>query len=208
MPRTNRHLTKGLDGRPAALVHEAVKQSRVLPYEIRPVWSGALLHGPGYTVSQAAGDNMWLHRAIYAAPAGSVVVACTDDPAFGYWGELMARAALSRGLAGLVIEGGVRDVDALESLGFPVFASAICMRGTSKDPECRGALAGPIYLGDALVCTGDLVVGDRDGVVVVPGAALATVERRVRAREAEERRLREGLAAGARLPDLLRGARE
>lgn len=208
MPQTHPYLTKGLDGCPAALVHEAVRESRVLPYGIRQVWSGALLRGPGYTVSQAGGDNVWLHRAIYAAPAGSVIVAATDDPAFGYWGELMARAALSRGLAGLVIQGGVRDVDALESLGFPVFASAICMRGTSKDPECRGALGDPIFLGDAPVCTGDLLVGDRDGVVVVPGAALATVERRVRAREAEERRLREGLAAGDRLPDLLRGARE
>jgi regulator of RNase E activity RraA len=150
-----------------------------------------------------------------------VIVAVTGAPAFGYWGELMTRAAQARGLAGLVILGGVRDVDALEALGFPVFASAVCMRGTSKDPLCPGTLGEPVRLGEAVVSPGDLVVGDRDGVVALPmgcagdrsaddradeaprRAAVTALAERARAREAAEERIREALAGGERLMNLL-----
>jgi 4-hydroxy-4-methyl-2-oxoglutarate aldolase len=187
----------------AASLHEVAERAKVLPSRLRPVWSGATLRGPAYTVAQAAGDNTWLHRAIYEAPAGSVLVATTGSTEYGYWGELMARAALQKGLAGLVIEGGVRDIDALEGLGFPVFASAICIRGTNKDPGCDGSLGVPILLGDARVSTGDFVVADRDGIVVLPTGALKEIAARALAREDSEEAIREALARGQRLCDIV-----
>ncbi|MEN8375891.1 MAG: RraA family protein [Gemmatimonadota bacterium] len=187
----------------AATLHEAAGRSWVLPYELRPVWPGARVFGPAYTVSQEAGSNGWLHRAIYGAPTGAVLVVVTGDRAFGYWGELMASAALERGLAGLVIEGGVRDVEELERLGFPVFASAVCMRGTQKLPLGEGGLGEPLALGRARVRSGDLVVGDRDGVVVLPAEGLDGVMERAERREAKEKRMLQRLHDGERLLDLV-----
>lgn len=203
MHTRNPTFVERLAGCPAALLHEAVPESRVLTPEIRPVWAGAALRGLAYTVRLPAGDNGWLHRAIYESAPGAVIVATAEAMEHGYWGELMARAALGRGLAGLVIHGGVRDVDALRNLRFPVFASAICPRGTSKDLTRPGAVAEPILVEEVSVSTGDLVLGDADGVVVVPAGRLEAVEACVVHRREEERRLRERLAAGDRLVDLV-----
>src|SRR6476619_5541292 len=97
---------------------------------LRPVWAGARVAAPAYTARCAPGDNLGLHVAVTTAPAGSVLVAEMDGlDDFGYWGEVLTTAAEARGLVGLVIDGCVRDVDALERHGFPVFSTGIALTG-------------------------------------------------------------------------------
>lgn len=196
-------LLEDLAAHSAATLHEAAPGSAVLPWNLRPAWPGAKLLGPAFTVAQAPGRNGWLHRAIYEAPRGSVLVVDTGDRGYGYWGELMSRAALECGLQGLVIHGGVRDVDAVEALGFPVFASAVCMRGTEKAPDEPGSLGRPLVLGDARIASGDVIVGDRDGVTVIPASDLHDLPARAAARERRETDVRKAIAGGGTLKDLV-----
>jgi 4-hydroxy-4-methyl-2-oxoglutarate aldolase len=115
---------------------------------------------------------------------------------YGYWGEIMATAAQERGIAGLVISGCVRDAVQIQRLGFPVFSTGTCIRGTVKDPERPGALGGRLRLGDVLVSPGDLVVGDADGVVVVPRDAAEQAVADGEARERKEAGVMDQLRAG------------
>jgi 4-hydroxy-4-methyl-2-oxoglutarate aldolase len=150
-------------------------------HTIRASWIGAAVAGPAYTVRGSGGDNLALHRAVVAAPPSHVVVADVEGAAHGHWGEILAVAAQQRGILGLVIDGGVRDRDRLRALDFPVFSRHDSIRGTRKD--VAGGLGVPIRLGGVPVRTGDLVVGDTDGVVVVPServpAVLEEADRRV-----------------------------
>lgn len=184
---------------PAATLHEAGGRIGVLPREIRPVGRAMRVCGPAVTVASPGGDNLWLHRAIYVARPGDVLVVHVSG-AFdhGYWGEIMAGAAMERGLGGLVIDGCVRDGDLLEELGFPVFARGLCIRGTGKDFGARGWINHPVLIGDLTVSAGDLVVGDRDGVVVVPGPRAQAVVAAAEQREAKEAHVMQRIAAGDR----------
>jgi 4-hydroxy-4-methyl-2-oxoglutarate aldolase len=162
--------------------------------DIRATWSGARVAGPAFTVQGAGGDNLALHRAVYSAPAGSVLVVDVNEAEFGHWGEVLAVAAQAREIAGLVIDGGVRDSAEMKELGFSVFSRNNSVRGTRK--LFRGALGIEIEVGGVSVRTGDTVVGDADGVVVLPAMiASAVVEQsdaRVRKEEEIIRRLRAG----------------
>jgi 4-hydroxy-4-methyl-2-oxoglutarate aldolase len=152
---------------------------------IRAAWPGARLVGPAYTVSCAPGDNLAVHIAVAQAPAGSVlVVGASQIPERGYWGEVLTTGAEARGLAGLVIEGGVRDVAALEAHGFPVFSTVIALRGATKFGP--GSVGRTVRVGDVDVETGDWIVGDADGVTVVPAAGLETVLSAGQARASKE----------------------
>jgi len=169
---------------------------------IRPVWPGARLAAPAVPVRCTPGDNLAIHVAVANATAGAALVvdvgAMTD---LGYWGEVLTTAALARGIAGLVIDGGVRDVDALERLGFPVFARLVALPGaTKRQPGSIGATA---HVGDVDVSLGDWVVGDADGVVVVPGASLGDVAGAGRARADKEARMFDALRSGATTIELL-----
>jgi 4-hydroxy-4-methyl-2-oxoglutarate aldolase len=145
--------------------------ARSMPPRIRPVWPGAVVAGPAYPVRCTAGDNLAIHVAVARAPAGSVLVVDVGDvPARGYWGEVLTTGALSRGLAGLVIDGGVRDVAALERLAFPVFSRMVALPGATK--SSRGTVGVDTEVAGVRVSWGDWVVGDVDGVVVVPGSDL------------------------------------
>ena len=127
--------------------------------------------GPALTVHSPGGDNLWLHRALDVAQPGDVlVVHVSGAHEHGYWGEIMTTMAKVRGLAGLVIDGCVRDGVLLEQIGFPVFARGLCIRGTGKDYGAIGWIGEPVLIGDVTVSAGDLVVGDGDGVVAVPRA--------------------------------------
>jgi 4-hydroxy-4-methyl-2-oxoglutarate aldolase len=110
------------------------------------------------------------------AEPGDVIVA-TVGGAYeaGYWGEVLSCAALSRGLAGLVIDGGVRDQARLESIGVPVFSRNVCMRGTTKSRTGQGTLKTPITMGEIVIHHGDLVVGDTDGVLVLPAGRVSAI---------------------------------
>jgi 4-hydroxy-4-methyl-2-oxoglutarate aldolase len=150
----------------SATLHEAAKRRGALPSRIRPLHPAMRLCGLALPVRSPAGDNLWLHRALVEAQPGQVLVVDVGDGVeFGYWGEVMATAALARGLAGLVISGGVRDSLRLIELGLPTFSGCVSIRGTGKDPAGDGAVGAPIRLGEVVVRTGDLVFGDADGVV-------------------------------------------
>ncbi len=183
----------------SATLHEAGGRIGNLPSRLLPVGPSMRAAGPAYPVQARSGDNLLLHRAIYAAPPGSMLVVATGDTAavWGYWGEIMSVAAVARGLAGLVLEGGSRDSQRLVELGFPVFSLGQCIRGTAKDPAAEGALGAPVRIGDVTVTGGDLVVGDADGVVVIPGPQAGEVIRLGVERERKEERVMEQLRAGA-----------
>lgn len=161
-----------------ATLHEAAGRIGALPSFIKPLANSMRLCARALPVRCTPGDNLWLHRAIGAARSGEALVVDTGGGLeYGYWGEIMAVAAQARGIAGLVITGGVRDSLRLVELGFAVFCSGICVRGTGKDPNGPGAIGAPITIGGIFVRRGDLVCGDADGVVVVPaGRAAAAVE--------------------------------
>ena len=119
----------------SATLHEASGRHGALPAAIKPVREGMYLQAPAFPVMTPPGDNLWLHRAVYRAQPGEVLV--VDDGGgfeFGYWGEVLSTAAIARGIVGLVIAGGVRDSARLREMSFPVFSGSISVRGTVKDP--------------------------------------------------------------------------
>lgn len=188
-----------------ATLHEAAGKVGALPAGIKPVRSGMTVVGWALPVRGPSGDNLWLHRAIYRAQLGDVLVCDIGSIAeYGYWGEVMAVAAQQRGIAGLVIDGGVRDGDQLAARGFPAFAACVSIRGTGKDPDGAGAIGDPVTLGDVTIRRGDLVVGDADGVVVLPAAQAVSVLQEARRRESQEREIMARLAAGETTMEIYR----
>ncbi len=192
-------------GHTAATLYEAAVASAGLgPYAmdsgIRAAWPSARLHGPAFTVQGAGGDNLALQRAILEAPAGSVLVADVNGAAWGHWGEVLAVAAQARGIRGLVIDGGVRDTAEMAGLGFPVFSRHVNVRGTRK--LFRGALNVHVEVGGIRVVPGDLVVGDADGVVVIPTQAARRAVDEADHRVAQEAGIITRLKAGAATLDI------
>jgi 4-hydroxy-4-methyl-2-oxoglutarate aldolase len=181
-------------GHSAATLYEASGLPIACDPGLRPAWPGAGLAGPAYTVRGVGGDNMALHNAVVTAPAGHVLVVDVQGAAHGHWGEVLAVAAQVRGLVGLVIDGGVRDVDELARLEFPVFARTVTVLGTAKHHP--GELGVPVTVGGVTVRTGDLVVGDSDGVVALPHEHIESIVARADARVAKERRILDQLRAG------------
>ncbi len=161
---------------------------------LRPIWPGARVAGPAFTVAGVGGDNLVLHRAVAHAPTGHVLVVDLQGGVHGHWGEVLTIAAQERGLLGLVIDGGVRDVTALAALRFPVFASSVAVFRTGKDHP--GRLGEPITLRGVHVSTHDLVTADADGVVVLPAAQADAVIQRAGQRLHSEQRIITGLRAG------------
>lgn len=160
---------------------------------ILPLYAGARVLGPAFTVLSAPGDNLAVHRAIELAAAGDVlVVAMGGHTAAGFFGEIMATASRARGLAGLVTDGACRDSDEFSELAFPVFAAGRSPGGTLK--EDPGYVNVPVICGGVLVRPGDLVFGDADGVVAIQAVRVDEVLAKARAgveREATVRRLLE-----------------
>lgn len=166
------------------------------------VWAGARLAAPAFPVQCTTGDNLAIHVAVARAPAGSaLVVDVGEHHELGYWGEVLTTAAEGRGIAGLVIDGGVRDAAALEEHGFPVFATTIALPGTTKVSE--GSIGAPARVGGVTVRAGDWVVGDADGVTVVPGDELEAVLTAGRLRAEKEARMFDQLRAGKTTLELL-----
>src|SRR4051812_9369242 len=169
---------------------------------IRPVWAGARLAAPALPVACTPGDNLAVHAAVAHAHAGvALVVSVGDERELGYWGEVLTTAAESRGIAGLVIDGCVRDVDALEAHGFPVFSAGIALTGATKDRA--GTVGPPAAVGDVDVHAGDVIVADRDGVVVIAAADVAAVLAAGQARAAKEVGLFASLRSGSTTVELL-----
>jgi 4-hydroxy-4-methyl-2-oxoglutarate aldolase len=180
----------------ASAVFEAARGG-ALPPQIKPLDPGFRVCGPALPVASPPGDNLWLHRAIAQAAPGDVIVASLGGSYdFGYWGEVMSCAAAARNLGGVVLDGCARDGSGLPARGVPVFARGLCMVGTAKHPDGVGAVGRPISIGGVPICRGDLVVGDSDGVVVVPVAAAHDAVARAIDRTEREMVLIERLRAG------------
>lgn len=178
-----------------ATLHEALGKTGNLPSAIKPISPGMTVCGPAYTVQTMPRDNKIIHRAYaYAQPGDVLVVHCSDYYEAGYWGDLMSLGAITRGLAGLVIDACVRDADDIEAMGFPVFSRGLCIRGTSSIEG--GTLNEPIAIGGIIIHPGDIIVGDRDGVVVVPKDRIGEAIEKAQAREAREEGIREQLRQG------------
>lgn len=169
----------------AATIHEAIGKQGALPATIKPISATMTLCGTAFTINSMPGDNLLLHRAVVEARPGDILVASMSDHyEAGYWGEILSVAAMERGIAGLVIDACVRDADPIEELGFPVFCRGLCIRGTTKFG--RGTLNEPLIIGDVLINPGDFVVGDRDGLVVIPMTRASEAIEKSSARQEKE----------------------
>lgn len=188
-------LIKELGRFSTATLHEALGRYGNLPAAIKPIAPTMKVCGPAYTVQTMPRDNVLLHRAYaYAQPGEVLVVHCSGFYEAGYWGDLMSLGAKTKGIAGLVIDGCVRDADDIEAMGFPVFSRGLCIRGTTNYGD--GTLNEPVIIGDWVVNPGDIIVGDRDGVVVVPQGRIEEALEKSIAREEKEKNVRAELRKG------------
>ncbi len=178
-----------------ATIHEALGKTGNLPSAIKPINPKMKICGQAYTVKTMPRDNVLLHRAYAYAKPGDVIVAnCSDFYEAGYWGDLMSLGAKTKGITGLVIDGCVRDADDIEAMNFPVFSRGLCIRGTSNHGD--GTLNEPIIIGDCRIHPGDIIIGDRDGVVVVPKDRIEEALEKSKAREEKEENVRKQLREG------------
>ncbi len=190
----------------SSTLHEAAGRIGALPAAIKPVAPGMKICGPAFPVKGPPLDNLALHFGIDEAKPGDVIVADVGGHyEGGYFGEVMCTSAMGLKLGGLVIDGCVRDGAELAEMGWPVFARGLAMRGTLKDLNGDLYINERIALGEAIVEPGDLVVGDTDGVVVIPKAMAADVIEAGIAREANEAATMEKLKDGSTTLVKMRG---
>jgi 4-hydroxy-4-methyl-2-oxoglutarate aldolase len=178
-----------------ATVHEAQGRTGLMRPYMRPLYPGAGLAAPAITVSCHPGDNLMIHAAMEVCSPGDVlVVAPVSESYDGMFGELLATSCRAHGVAGLVIDAGVRDTADLIEMKFPVWSKAVSAQGTVK--AAAGSVNIDVVCAGALVHPGDVVIGDQDGVVVVPRRDAAEVAKLGELRRAKEERSRERLRAG------------
>jgi 4-hydroxy-4-methyl-2-oxoglutarate aldolase len=189
-----------------ATVYEALGRLGLLQPVLRPICEGMAIAGSAVTVSCPPGDNLMIHLSLLCCRPGDVlVVAVTSESTDGMVGELLATSMRAHGVAGLVIDAGVRDVAELRSMRFPVWARAISARGTTK--ASPGSVNIPVVCAGAAVHPGDVIVADDDGVLCVPQSRVDDAVSRAEERAGREDKTREQLAAGVLGADIygLRG---
>jgi 4-hydroxy-4-methyl-2-oxoglutarate aldolase len=195
IPRPDAQAVKLLGELGVATIHEAQGRTGAMTPYMRPIYPSARVAGPAVTVSCHPGDNLMIHASIEVCKPGDVlVVVTTSESTDGMFGDLLGTSCQAHGVAGLIIDAGVRDTAELTEMKFPVWAKAIAPQGTVK--ASPGSVNVPVVCAGMLVNPGDVVVGDADGIVVVPRAAAVEVAKAGEQRVAKEVKTRERLAKG------------
>jgi 4-hydroxy-4-methyl-2-oxoglutarate aldolase len=186
----------------AATLYEAAGQRGMVDPAIKPMWLGAKVCGPAVTVSCPPRDNLMLHHAVAVAAPGSVLLATAKGYEYaGAWGEVLSVAAQARGIAGLVIDGAVRDIEAITERRFPVFSRGLAIGACKK--EQIGTLHEPIDVGGIRVHSRDIVVGTADGVVILDCRSIEPVLREAIARREREAEIFRQLKTGKSTIEIL-----
>jgi 4-hydroxy-4-methyl-2-oxoglutarate aldolase len=193
--RAEASVVDALAGLGVATVHEAIGRTGFLGPGLRPIQDGLRIGGTAVTALCWPGDNLMIHAAVeQCRPGDLLVVTTTSTSTDGMFGELLATSLAARGVRGLVIEAGVRDVAELRAMGFGVWSAAISAQGTVK--ETPGAVNVPVSVGGQIIRPGDAIIADDDGVVCVPRGDVTTALAAAQARVAKEDQTRQQLAGG------------
>jgi 4-hydroxy-4-methyl-2-oxoglutarate aldolase len=200
MPSTAGSLT-AWQGLPTATISDCLQRLQAMHAEIRPL-SGENLLGHAFTIETGAGDSATLHRALQVVPSDRVlVIDAGGHTARAVWGHVLTVAAMHRQVRGIVVDGVVRDVASIRATGFPLYGRGTCPAGPHKGFE--GRWGQPIQCGGVVVANDDLVVGDDDGVVVVPASRIEVTHKAVIAVQERERQMLEDVRDGRATADLL-----
>jgi len=192
--RPNKEILKQFEDEAPATAYEAQGKIGAMTSNIKPIYNSMKICGPAITVQCHPGDNIMLHKAVAIAQPGDVIVACVGYSEAGYWGEVLTIAAQARGVGGLVIDGSVRDGLAIKKRGFSVFSRGLCMKGTVK--ETVGFINYPVICGNVLINPGDIILGDDDGIVVIPKEKAQETLKKSQDREKKEQIMMEKLLSG------------
>ncbi|KOC91933.1 RraA family protein [Winslowiella iniecta] len=185
-----------------ATVYEAQGAFGALDSGIKPLSPTMKMVGPAFTIDMRPADNLMIHYALlHARPGDVLVIECKGFMEAGVWGDVLTTQAMTLGLAGIVVNGAVRDAQAIVDLHFPAFARGLSIKGTGKHQP--GAINIPVTIGDCVIHPGDIVIGDRDGVVIVPPATLDHAISQSVAREEKESRFKTAIEQGATTAELM-----